>query len=75
MYWTCPREWTEVGREYLTGLANWIQWIGEVKGRESVKELGKTAGSREGDEIATVQYTRIFASMKNRMWEGGKEEE
>jgi hypothetical protein len=64
-----------VGREYLTGLANWIGWIGEEKGRESIKELGKTAGCKVGDDLVTVQYTRVFASMKNRMWEGGKEEE
>jgi hypothetical protein len=64
-----------VGREYLTGLVNWIEWIGEVKGRESVKKLGRTVGRKVGDEIVTVQYTRMLASMKNRMWEGGMETE
>jgi hypothetical protein len=65
----------KVGRECLTGLANWVEWVGGVKGRESIKELAKTAGNRTGDDLFTVQYSRTFASMRNRMWEGENEGE
>jgi hypothetical protein len=62
-----------LGRECLTGLAHWVEWVGGVKGRDSIKELAKTAGHRTGDKMFTVQYSRTFASMKNRMWEGKTE--
>jgi hypothetical protein len=28
-----------LGREYLTGLSHWVDWIGKVKGRNIIKEM------------------------------------
>jgi hypothetical protein len=64
-----------MGREYVTGLADWVEWIAKVKGRGSIRELAGTAGQRRGDDRVNIVYNRQFASMKNRMWEEGKEGE
>jgi hypothetical protein len=61
------------GRECITGLVDWIEWISRQKGRESIRELGKTGGIERGDERVDVAYVRQFASMKNRMWVAGLE--
>jgi hypothetical protein len=61
------------GRECITGLVDWVEWVGRQKGRESIRELSKTGGSERGDERVEVSYVRQFASMKNRMWVAGLE--
>jgi hypothetical protein len=61
------------GRECITGLVDWIEWISRQKGRESIRELSKTGGIERGDERVDVSYVRQFASMKNRMWVAGLE--
>jgi hypothetical protein len=55
-----------LGREFVTGLSHWVDWIGQVKGRECIRELGGSGGRNKGNEECRVQYTQCFASMQNR---------
>jgi hypothetical protein len=64
-----------LGREFVIGLAHWVEWIGRVKGRECIRELAGTGGRTKGNEECRVQYTQSFASMQNRQWGGEKEGE
>ena len=34
----------EKGGELLAGVKNWVEWVAEVKGRESIRELARTGG-------------------------------
>ena len=43
----CPVIWEgldERGRELVHGLQDWIMWLSEVSGRESVEKLAKAGG-------------------------------
>ena len=44
-----------VGESLISGLKDWIRWIGVQKGRDSIKELAETGG-RELDEKVTAVF-------------------
>ena len=63
------------GGELLAGVRNWIEWMAEQKGRESIGELGRTGG----DEVSWSRSSRIiyrpsFMSMTRKQVEGERSE-
>ena len=64
----------EKGGELLAGVKNWVEWVAEEKGRESIRELARTGGvEMEWRESSSVIYRPCFASMMSK--EKGKEGE
>jgi hypothetical protein len=49
-----------LGRDPLTGHSHWVDWIGKVKGRNSIRELGGTGGRNRKNEKCRVQYTQLI---------------
>ena len=64
----------EKGGELLAGVKNWVEWVVEEKGRESIRELALTGGAETvWRESSSVIYRPCFASMTSK--EKGKEGE
>ena len=65
----------EKGGELLAGVKNWVEWVAEVKGRESIRELARTGGVETGwRESSSVIYRPCFASMSSKEKEKEGEE-
>ena len=57
----------EKGGELLAGVKNWVEWVAEEKGRESIRELARTGGVEMGwRESSSVIYRPCFASMMSK---------
>jgi hypothetical protein len=57
-----------VGSCLISGLKDWIRWVGVQKGRDSIKELAETGG-REYDE--SIQTVYIYKPWFNSMYAKG----
>ena len=58
----------------MAGVKNWVEWVAEEKGRESIRELALTGGAETvWRESSSVIYRPCFASMMSK--EKGKEGE
>ena len=58
----------------MVGVKNWVEWVAEEKGRESIRELALTGGAETvWRESSSVIYRPCFASMTSK--EKGKEGE
>ena len=57
----------EKGGELLAGVKNWVEWVAEEKGRESIRELAQTGGAEMGwRKSSSVIYRPCFASMTSK---------
>ena len=57
----------EEGGKLLAGVKNWVEWVAEVKGRESIRELACTGGVETGwRESSCLIYRPCFASMTRK---------
>ena len=57
----------KIGGELLAGVKNWVEWVAEVKGRESIKELARTGGvETDWRESSCLIYRPCFASMSRK---------
>ena len=64
----------EKGGELLAVVKNWVEWVAEKKGRESIRELARTGGVEMGwRESSSVISRPCFVSMMSK--EKGKEGE
>ncbi len=61
----------EVGTTLISALKDWIKWVAEQKGRNSIRALAETGGREYDTEIvATYIYKPSFNSMMSWAKEG-----
>ena len=59
----------------LAGVRNWIEWMAEQKGRESIGKLGRTGGEEVSwSRSSRIIYRPSFMSMTRKQVEGERSE-
>jgi hypothetical protein len=57
------------GGRLISGLKDWIEWIGEETGRQAVRHLGESGGREEGGERGTIFYKPQMVVLQSKVKE------